>query len=240
MRRDMGKIITERERHGSSNPSMKYRQSIRWQGFDADYEGPKRAKASSQGQYGFNHKEFTDVLGPIYRFLRSQVGRPWNKIYGEMCAVLDKRKVTHKHVFDHAMQYVERDRVYKGTDGLFYVKGRYTWKANDVPINGLFVDPRTGILRSQKVKEKAGPKKPVDEIKRPDGKYYKKILGIWYLCDIKKLDPWEVVGMRPSKYDYLPAEKIYRKDLKSIPHEIVENKRQLGKRELKELGLKNE
>ena len=31
-------------------------------------------------EYGWNAKEFSDVLGPLRRYLRKQVGRPWDKV----------------------------------------------------------------------------------------------------------------------------------------------------------------
>lgn len=236
----MGKVITERERRGSSDPCMKYRKSIAWKGFDADYHEPKRAKVSANGQYGWNHREFTDVLGPIYRWLRAQVNRPWNNVYQEMCEVLDKRKLTHKHVFDHVKNYVQSELVYKGKDGQFYVRGRFSWKDTDPPVDGLFVDPRTGILRKQKPRPEKVETKPVEEIKRQDGKYYKKVNGIWYLCSITKFDPREVVGYKPNPYaPELMKRPIFRRDTK-MPLEIVENKRQLNTKELEKLGVKNE
>jgi hypothetical protein len=43
---------------------------------------------------------FTDVLGPLAGFLRSNVGRRWNKVYSELRPDLEVRKVTGLHIFD--------------------------------------------------------------------------------------------------------------------------------------------
>lgn len=43
MRADVGKVITERERHGSKSATAKDGASVRWNGHDADYDDqPKR------------------------------------------------------------------------------------------------------------------------------------------------------------------------------------------------------
>lgn len=119
MRQDMGKVITERERHGSDRPNLKTGCSIHWKGFDADYDLPRYQSSSPSRQYGpEGAKEFTDVLGPLRRWVGKQVGRPWNKVYSEICQVIDKRKVTHAHVLDHLYNWVCRNP-FRDTKGVW-------------------------------------------------------------------------------------------------------------------------
>ena len=140
MRRDMGKVITERPREGSHWRSKKYGGDVPWSGFEGDYDAePQRVPASRGRQYGYDGKTFTDVLGPIRRFLDKQVGRPWDRVHSELCAVLDRRKVTHAHVFTHIYQYVERQAVRDG-------RGAWRDRVHGRPLRRLFVHPGTGLL----------------------------------------------------------------------------------------------
>ena len=49
------------------------------------------------------HKLFYDKLSPATRWLESQVGRPWNKVYSELCAKFDRRSLAGMHVVDAHM-----------------------------------------------------------------------------------------------------------------------------------------
>jgi hypothetical protein len=51
-----------------------------------------------------NHvgKSFDDKLGPIYRWLRAQIGRPWDDVRAEISQTFDIRTTAGRHiVFDH-------------------------------------------------------------------------------------------------------------------------------------------
>ena len=77
MRDDMAKVVTERPRRGHSNPSKKTTGlPIRRYDPDADYDEPVRLPVSRGRQYGWNAKEFSDLINPLKRYLRSCVGRP--------------------------------------------------------------------------------------------------------------------------------------------------------------------
>jgi hypothetical protein len=88
---------------------------------DADV-APKRKKVG---------KDFRDKLSPMYRWLKSQVGRAWHKIYAELVAKFDTRTVAGRHVvFSHLLS----DVTLQPTDA----RERY-W-------GNFYVDPH-GILR---------------------------------------------------------------------------------------------
>ena len=232
MRSDMGKLITERERGGSRSKSMKHGASVRWEGHDASYDDqPKRAKVSRYGQYGYDAKEFSDVLPPLYGYLRKQVGRPWNKVYSELCQNLDKRKLTHVHVFTHVFQFVGRD-VRRCTDGIYREKGQIRGRldANGVyeeygyAAPELYVHPRTGILHKNKKEGKHARKareereKKHDQLRFPDGREWKKIDGIWY--------DYRLIPFDPTDLRQKPVNLIYQ-GVKAFR----ELKRQLNKKE---------
>ena len=86
MRSDMAKVVTERPRRGHGNPSKKWGRRLGKNEYDAEDHGPTRAPIARHHQYGWNAKEFSDLLGPLRRYLRKQVGRPWNKVWSEISA----------------------------------------------------------------------------------------------------------------------------------------------------------
>jgi hypothetical protein len=53
-------------------------------------------------------KEFDDKLGPARRWLAAQVGRPWDKVRGEIFARFDTRTTPGRHIiFCHMLPWVE-------------------------------------------------------------------------------------------------------------------------------------
>jgi hypothetical protein len=53
------------------------------------------------------YRDFADKLGPARRWLRSQVGKPWDKVRGELFARFDTRTTAGRHIlFDHLLQEV--------------------------------------------------------------------------------------------------------------------------------------
>ena len=54
-------------------------------------------------------KMFRDKLGPAMRWLESQVNRPWDKVYSELCERFDTRTVAGRHVVhDHMLKWVRQ------------------------------------------------------------------------------------------------------------------------------------
>lgn len=54
------------------------------------------------------HKEFNDKLGPMYRWLGQQVGKPWDEVRSEVTKTFDTRTTAGRHIVnDHLLQSVE-------------------------------------------------------------------------------------------------------------------------------------
>ncbi|MCG8443253.1 MAG: hypothetical protein MI723_15735 [Caulobacterales bacterium] len=93
----------------------------------------------------------TDHFGPLRRYLNAQVGRPWRKVYGEICEKADTRSTVQDHVRLHLDDFVARPSI--GRDGGWLWRGRpfapaqpagwYRWMQ-------LYVDPRDGLLKRVK------------------------------------------------------------------------------------------
>src|SRR5574339_63783 len=54
------------------------------------------------------HKEFNDKLGPMYRWLERQVGKPWDEVRSAVTKEFDTRTTAGRHiVYDHLLRSVE-------------------------------------------------------------------------------------------------------------------------------------
>jgi hypothetical protein len=143
MRKDMARVVTESPRRGHQNPGKKWGRRLHKNEYDLDDHGASRAPIARHHQYGWNAKEFSDKLGPLRRFLRSQVGRPWNAVWSEITQTLDSRSLTGQHIFDHISWEVEQ-HAWLGNDRRVYRKRQ--WGAVE-PVEGLYVHPVTRLLR---------------------------------------------------------------------------------------------
>jgi hypothetical protein len=58
----MAKVVTERPRRGHGNSSKKWGRRLRENEYHAQDHGPERAPIARRHQYGWNAKEFSDLL----------------------------------------------------------------------------------------------------------------------------------------------------------------------------------
>jgi hypothetical protein len=141
MRHDMAKVVTERPRSGHGNPSRKWGRRLNPNEFDLDDHGTARAPIARRRQYS-DWKAFSDLLGPLRRYLRKQVGRPWDKVWSEITRSLDSRSLTGQHIFDHIRWEVEQE-AWIAENGRVCRSRR--WRANAL-VEGLYVHPLTRLL----------------------------------------------------------------------------------------------
>lgn len=149
MRDDMAKVVTERPRRGHRNASKKTTgPRIRRFDPDGEYDEPTRLPVARGRQYGYKAKEFSDLINPLRRYLRSCIGKPWNRVHSELSRKLDRRSVAGSHIWDHVIWEIEID-CYVGADRLAY-SNRRRYLRTEIPVDGLFVHPRTGLIREQR------------------------------------------------------------------------------------------
>lgn len=85
-------------------------------------------------------KEFGDRIMPMRRWLRNQVGRPWDQVFSELCDNADERSIRGWHLKDHVIREVyTKGVVIKNNGELWESHGEYR-------ITGLYVDS-DGILQ---------------------------------------------------------------------------------------------
>jgi hypothetical protein len=124
MRPDMHKVIVERPRFGGRDA----RQGRKPRDLET-----LPLKLGMRRPYGYYGKELNDFLSPLRRYLRKQAGRPWNKVYSEICVGLKAGHPLHDHLKRHALELV--------CFGNPKSAGAACGNAE------VFVDARTGILR---------------------------------------------------------------------------------------------
>lgn len=87
-------------------------------------------------------KNFTDRLEPFERWLRKQVGRPWDKVYAEFCEVTDARTIRSWHLKTHLDSLVDlgqersiyrRFGLYVDEKGVLRYESPRSWKRAQLP-----------------------------------------------------------------------------------------------------------
>jgi hypothetical protein len=154
MRADMGKVLVERPRLGRRRaerwPGKGYRKQLRKCLAAGDSPPPREGMKDT---YGWLTKSFNEHLNPLRRFLDSNVGRPWDKVYSEICRFVDRNNVVQKHILTHLFDYVVTNVVLidgqpcRGTayarqygEPLRTSHSRYLW----------YVCPKSGLLRKSR------------------------------------------------------------------------------------------
>ncbi len=150
MRADMAKVIVERPRKKGFawNKPKGYQRRLRRYGDD----GPP-AREGIKLRWQGHTKWLNEHLGPLRRYLDKQVGRPWDKVFSEICAHIDRSSAVQDHVRDHVAEYVPIHVIL--TDGV-PCNGDGGWNYGK-PLHQLryrpwYVCPRTGLLRRVKVR----------------------------------------------------------------------------------------
>ena len=209
MRADMHKVVVERPRHGSRRKNRKWGQRLPVLQ-ESDYDDqPKFVSSGRRRQYGSRCKWLSDLLGPLERFLHSNVGRPWNKVYSELRCGLDPRKVTGQHIFDHLETMVETN-CWIGQDRKVY---SHSWRYG---VDGFYVHPNTGLLcfrQRESVRQRKKERllrQTIDEVKIDCCRSYRLIDDLWYSVAYEYVDVergtvrscWDVVDRRDVKLNW--------------------------------------
>lgn len=139
MRSDMAKIIVERPRVPAH--SARKRRAI--EDFEAlpSFMGMRKA-AKLSGDF----KMLNENLAPLRRYLIAQAGRPWRKVYSDICQHLKPDSTVQQHVRDHIADFVAHPVVVHAGVRC----GQSDWGGLRPLSDGywpLFVDPDSGLLR---------------------------------------------------------------------------------------------
>ena len=145
MRKDMSKVIVERPRLGRSRAGLKPGRTR----VVTDDEGePLRAARGGRAPKADKlqkTKSLNENLNPLKRYLASQVGRPWRKVFSEISEHLKPTSTVQQHVRDHLGDFVAiKARSVKGV-----LWAQTPW-GKPMPISETghlyYVHARTGLL----------------------------------------------------------------------------------------------
>ncbi len=100
MRSDMSKVLCEVRRYQWADSKV---HRIKDHIHNDPDNLPLRAKVS-MGRHGT--KSFTDLLGPLKKYLRRQVGRPWDKVYSEVSKHIRPSSTVQRHLLGHLFQMI--------------------------------------------------------------------------------------------------------------------------------------
>jgi hypothetical protein len=250
----MAKVLVERPRHGGG-----WRRPGR----------PARALEDAAPREGMRlrgTKHFNEHLGPLGKYLGRQVGRPWNKVFGEMRAHIKPGNTVQEHILSHIDQFlaIHVDKVAPSPQAPCGVRyqphtRRSRWGAVDVGM--LYVDPDDGLIKRARRRLKGPPPAVAEDSltprRLPDGRMAAARGGVWFAANFH---PYSVqpgaVGV-PSKfviagreYDHCwdptfghvrPTQNDTLKALARAygPGVLPADYRQLTRRELGLYGLKN-
>jgi hypothetical protein len=188
MRKDMAQVVVDEPRSGGRIKTPKGSRRKHQRGFDENspsYEGIKAPH--KQGYNSDTLKEFGEHLSPLYRFVEKAVGRPWDKVYSEVCENLSKDSVVQSHVIDHLMGWVELN---------CYVEDGKIYDSRGQKVYSEFYVANDGILQKNPHERRRMKYRPVKQERTDycdlDGKHYHQINDIWYeieLTPIPKTDP---------------------------------------------------
>lgn len=143
MRDDMKKVISTPSKVGGYEEGKNRREHNL---LHRDPESlPTKESMTKKHYMHWGGKESRDLTNPVKRFLNKSVGRPWNKIYSEICQNADSRSELGRKLREIVSYQVENP-VFK-KDGVVYYKPMYYSSFVELRKNELYVDPDDGLLK---------------------------------------------------------------------------------------------
>lgn len=246
MRSDMSKVLVERPRRGGYGTRK---------GREADHDLlPSKEGMRAPHVRNWGGKELNENLSPLRRFIESRVGRPWNKVFSEICENLRTDNTVQQHVRDHVEDFVAIRTSMVDDEIVIYHKYRSPILLKNSFI-GLYVHPVTGILCRNKTtltrrqerklwKDQMAAEEASKIHVAKDGTEYRKVDGLWFEV------LWDTVTKREFSY-IKHGEKItfyetyIRRDIftdkmhNTVGERYRSGKRQISRKELRDLGLTN-
>jgi hypothetical protein len=203
MRGDMSKVIVERPRWGGSRERRRGRVKMRERG------NPEDAPVRESIGKGRRTKGFNENLAPLKRYLLSQVGRPWDRVYAEICANLRLSSTVQRHVLQHLRDMVVLGVVMDGRTPRSAMSGREIWAAANAWRWIVYVCPKTGLLRRTPARPRGRGLPAGHRVLLAGGSQLQRIRGAWYHVVLAELPPLPrerrlavdaVLGYRMDRY----------------------------------------
>lgn len=258
MRKDFQKLLCEcyKEGRGGAMTSKHMRAKVRNSRVDED-GAYYSSKLPLNKMRGWDRKGFGENLAPLKRFINKQLGRPWDKVYSEICQFNKKTGAVGIHIFQHLYQYITV-KTRKEEDGRVF-DAEYTYRHYDgeLRFGDLYVDPNDNIIKKYKRNKfvpyhrryKPDPTKD-RRVKIHDYLTLAFVDGIWYRYDYEDLpDDGHVIKVPHRDDPHMFTEKVvfserychdYRmKVCRPSFSKFAIHKKQLSGKELEEFGCQN-
>ncbi len=133
MRSDMSKVIVERPRRGGGRDRK--RRPAR------EFDDMPSKQSMKRGHTDL--KDLNENLAPLKRYLHKNVGRPWDKVFSEICENIRVDNTVQKHVRNHVFDYVHLHVIVEGKA----VYTRRIWGVYELWYGDFYVCPKSGLLK---------------------------------------------------------------------------------------------
>jgi len=224
-KKNYDKIFQEPARECSGDVNRDCKRSRRYKDIrDIDQleDLPKRQPMKPRDDWS-GRKQKVELYGPLKKFLRSRVGKSWNKIYSEFCHKSRSTNIAHYNA-RKMLKYYVRFNVYEKDDDIYQI----TCCKPLIDDGQTFYVDSCGILRVPKrraLKRSMHLFSNAPEIIEyypdgPQGERWQKLSGIWYrcTCEYRRGDQFDEhcfdKQLRPVR------KQLSKKDLKRIPQTI--------------------
>jgi hypothetical protein len=189
MRSDMAKVIVERPRGGQrlKSPKGYHRRLQRIAPED------QLKRESITRPWVNSGKWLSERLGPLRKYLWSQLGRPWDKVFSEICQHIRLDSAVQSHVRDHIGDFVEVS--VELVNGVPYAKTGWR-RSRRVDERMLYVCPKTGLLRAGKRQQLP----PITQLRVNDSRQFRCLNGIWYEVAVRRI-PSDPEGAWDARLD---------------------------------------
>jgi len=216
MRDDFAKLLVERPRHGHGRSYGEHRHDKSHKDTEL-YFGGRESMKKRYDSYG-DRKQFNENLNPLKGWLRSVIGKQWDKSYSELREKFDARSTINQHILEHLWHYVETHAFI--VDGKVMCHVRFMYRSEDriVPIKqgqkGYYVCPKDGTLKaSNRVPRKA--QKRAHEIAQAEAKakvfralnahqHLRFENGVWFVFEVKDVPLATMEFRKPAHYGTEP------------------------------------
>jgi len=216
MRDDFAKVLVERPRHGHHRNYGEVRNLKQFRDHEM-FDGTGRESMKKRYDSYGDRKSFNEHLNPLKGWLRTCVGKNWDKCYSELRQKFDARSVINNHILEHLWDYVERN-AFVGEDGKIYVlqhRGGYgTNNGRNIPVNQsyseYYVCPKTGILKltnrqsyrqQRRERELAAEREKAKKLVKVDDTLHLRLDdGVWFAYEVKKVPTCKIEYRKPLNY----------------------------------------
>jgi len=257
MRKDMSKVIVERPRTGRAVAGMRPGRTRTL--VDDDGE-PIRAKGAREPKGREPRtKNLNETLNPLKRYLASNVGRPWNKVYSEISEHLKPTSTVQQHVREHLEDFVAVKTRMKAGKVVVTPRRFGGERLLEEDQSLYYVHPRTGLLRKNEHRIKRGQfARELREAKQAELDARMRVIDAktqvhlfsddWFEVKLAKMGVQKLADkhgrisylvtpytdvVHAAKLSKLPLAKLYGRD-----GVYAAAKRQLNKTEIKRLKLR--